>query len=141
MLAGISPEDMRYRFFSPMRNLPTEQVTRLCDVDYTREMAFIAKHEASGRTYGVSRLVRNDTDGKSAEFAVLVASAGKSIGLGTVLMRAIIDWGRSQGIEEITGQILADNAPMLAFIKRLGVVMSRNPGEPDILEAKLTVNP
>jgi acetyltransferase len=141
MLARVSPEDMRYRFFSPMKNLPTEQITRLCDVDYTREMAFIAKHDESGQTYGVSRLVRNDTDGKSAEFAVLVAPEAKSLGLGTVLMRAIIDWGRAKGTEEITGQILADNAPMLAFIKRLGFVLSRMPDEPDILEAKLIVSP
>jgi len=132
---------MRYRFFSPMKSLPTEQITRLCDVDYTREMAFIAKHDDTGQTYGVSRLVRNDTDGKSAEFAVLVAPGGKSLGLGTALMRAIIDWGRSKGVQEINGQILADNAPMLAFIKRLGFVTSRNPDEPDIFEAKLTVNP
>jgi acetyltransferase len=140
MLSRTTPEDMRYRFFSPMKSLPTEQITRLCDVDYTREMAFIAKHE-DGRTFGVSRLVRNDTDGKSAEFAILVEPGAKSLGLGTALMRAIIDWGRSKKVEEINGQILADNAPMLAFIKRLGFVLSRLPEEPDILEAKLTLTP
>jgi acetyltransferase len=139
LLSRLTPEDMRYRFFSPMKQLPTEQITRLCDVDYTREMAILAKHEATGRSFGVARLVRNDTDGKSAEFAVLVEPEGKGLGLGTALMHAIIDWGRAQGVEEINGQILADNAPMLAFIKRLGFTLARIPDEPDILEAKLTV--
>lgn len=140
MLTHVSPEDMRYRFFSPLKQLPTEQLTRLCDVDYRREMAFIAKH-ADGRTYGVSRLVRNDTDGKTAEFAVLVAPEAKGLGLGTVLMRTLIAWARAQGVQEINGQILSDNAPMLAFIKRLGFTLSRLPDEPDITEAKLTLSP
>jgi acetyltransferase len=136
MLSRVSPEDMRYRFFSPRKNLPTEQITRMCDVDYTREMAIIAKHE-DGRTMGVARLVRNDTDGRSAEFAVLVEPAAKGLGLGTMLMQAIIDWGRAKGVEEITGQILADNAPMLAFIRRLGFILYRIADEPDVMEAKL----
>ena len=136
MLSRITPEDMRYRFFSPMKNLPTEQITRFCDVDYTREIAIIAKHE-DGRTFGVSRLVRNDTDGKSAEFAVLVEPAGKGLGLGTALMRAIIAWGHAKGVQEIKGQILADNAPMLEFIKRLGFTLKRIPDEPDVMEAIL----
>lgn len=138
MLTHVSPEDMRYRFFSPMKQLPTGQLTRLCDVDYRREMAFIAKHE-DGRSFGVSRLVRNDTDGKTGEFAVLIAPAGKGLGLGTALMRILIGWAQTQGVEEINGQILADNAPMLAFIKRLGFTLSRLPDEPDIMEAKLVV--
>jgi acetyltransferase len=137
MMSHISPEDMRYRFFSPLKQLPTEQITRMCDVDYTREMAFIAKHSETGATYGVSRLVRNDTDGKSAEFAVLVAPEGKGLGLGTALMRAIIAWGGNKGVAEITGQILTDNTPMLAFIKRLGFTLHHVPDEPDITEAKL----
>jgi acetyltransferase len=53
-------------------------------------------------------------------------------------MRAIIAWGKAQGVAEINGQILADNAPMLAFIKRLGFAIARIPGEPDIVEAKLS---
>ena len=136
LLTRITPEDMRYRFFSAQKTLPTEQIARLCDVDYNREMAFIAAHE-DGRTCGVSRLVRNDTDGKSAEFAVLIDPDAKGLGLGTALMHAIIGWARRQKVEEILGQILADNAPMLAFIKRLGFVLRHIPDEPDILEAKL----
>jgi acetyltransferase len=141
MISRISADDMRYRFFSAQKQLPTEQLTRMCDIDYTREMAFVAKNDASGATAGVSRLVRNDTDGRTAEFAVLIAPEGKGLGLGTALMRALIDWGRSKKVEEISGQILADNAPMLGFIQRLGFVLHRIPDEPELMEARLAIHP
>ncbi|HTQ71443.1 MAG TPA: GNAT family N-acetyltransferase, partial [Acidocella sp.] len=141
MLSRFTQEDMRYRFFSPMKQLPIEQIVRLADVDYTREMAIIAVREATGDTVGVARLVRNDTDGTSAEFAVAVDPAAKKFGLGTFLMNSVIEWGRTQGVKEINGQILADNAPMLAFIKRLGFSLTRLPDEPDVIEARLDLQP
>nr|WP_295737204.1 GNAT family N-acetyltransferase [uncultured Acidocella sp.] len=139
MIARFSSEDMRYRFFSPMKQLPIEQIVRLADVDYSREMAMIAVHEATGDTVGVARLVCNDTDGTSAEFAVAIDPGAKTFGLGTALMKSVIEWGRAQGVKEISGQILADNAPMLAFIKRLGFSLARMPEEPDIMEATLAL--
>jgi acetyltransferase len=137
MFARFAQEDMRFRFFSAMRRLPTEQIVRMTDIDYAREMAIIAVDETSGQPAGGARLVRSDTDGAQAEFAVGVEPAAKGHGLGTALMRAVINWGRSQGVKEITGQILADNAPMLAFIQRLGFELARVPGEPDVVEARL----
>jgi acetyltransferase len=137
MFSRFSQDDMRYRFFSAMRSLPTEQITRMTDVDYLREMAFIAVDKETGQPAGGARLVRNETNGPQAEFAVGVEPAAKGLGLASALMRAIIAWGKTQGITEITGQILADNAPMLGFIRRLGFSIARIPGEPDIVEAKL----
>jgi acetyltransferase len=138
MFSRLTPEDIRFRFFSAMRALSTEQISRMTDVDYGREMAIVAVNDATGRTAGVSRLVRNDTDGLTAEFAVVVEPEAKGLGLATALMQAIIAWGKAQGVAEINGQILADNAPMLAFIKRLGFKVGRIAEEPDILEARLS---
>jgi acetyltransferase len=134
----FTPEDMRFRFFSSIRNMPAEQITRMTDIDYGREMAIIAVRDATGETAGAARLVRNDTDGQSAEFAVAVEPAAKGQGLASALMRAIIAWGRNQGVAEITGQILADNTRMLAFVRRLGFTIHRIPSETDIVEARLT---
>ncbi len=136
MFTRLTPEDIRFRFFSAMRALSAEQIARMTDVDYGREMAIIAVDE-TGATSGVARLVRNDTDGATAEFAIVVEQAVKGLGLATALMRAIIAWGKAQGVAEIQGQILADNTPMLTFIKRLGFSIARVPGEPDIVEATL----
>jgi acetyltransferase len=111
----------------------------MTDIDYAREMAIIAVRESNGDTAGAARLVRNDTDGLSGEFAVGVEPAAKGTGLAAALMREIIGWARAQGVNEITGQILADNAPMLHFIKKLGFNVRRTPDEPDIVEATLVL--
>jgi acetyltransferase len=137
LFGRLSPEDIRYRFFSSMRAMPAELMARMTDVDYAREMAFIAVREETGETAGVARLVRNDSDGATAEFAVLVDAAAKGRGLATRLMRAILDWGKTQGVTRINGQILADNAPMLGFIRQLGFTVARIAEEPDIVEATL----
>jgi len=139
LFARLSPEDVRYRFFSAIRRLPDEAVVRMTDVDYHREMAIIAKRDETGETAGVARLVRNDTDGLTAEFAVLVEAAAKGKGLASALMKAIIAWGAAQSVREINGQILADNQPMLTFIRRLGFTVERIVGESDIVEARLSL--
>jgi acetyltransferase len=131
----LSPEDIRYRFFSALREMSPEQTARLTQIDYDREMAFIAVREATGETVGVARLVRG-AGTADAEFAVVVQGDMRGRGLARHLMQRLMDWGRAQGMTAITGQVLADNAPMLAFVRRLGFTLRRSPGEPDIVEAR-----
>ena len=134
----LSPQDIRYRFFSAMRELSPEQTVRLTQVDYDREMAFIAVRDATGETVGVSRLAA-DFDGRSGEFAVIVQPDIKGRGLASHLMRRLIDWGRQRGLRQIEGQILADNHPMLAFIRHLGFSLHRMPDDPEVMEATLSL--
>ncbi|MDR3530999.1 MAG: GNAT family N-acetyltransferase [Rhodopila sp.] len=131
----LSPQDVRYRFFSAIRELSPEQLARLTQVDYDREMAFIAVREATGETVGVSRLAC-DPDGRSGEFAVIVQADMKGRGLASHLMRRLIEWARLQGLKEVVGQILADNQPMLSFIRHLGFTIHRMPDDPEVMEAK-----
>ena len=137
LVGRLTPDDIRYRFFSMLRELPPEQIARMTQIDYDREMAIIAAR--GGETLGVARLVR-DADGEEAEFAILVDPALKGTGLGRHLMEQIIAWGRSQRLQTITGQILSDNTRMLAFIRRLGFVVKRIPDEPDVVEARLDMS-
>lgn len=136
LMSRLTPEDIRYRFFSLLRELPPEQIARMTAIDYDREMAIIAVR--GGQTVGVARLVR-ETGGREAEFAVVVDPAMKGTGLGFHLMQRIIDWGRQQGLTGINGQILSDNARMLAFIRKLGFTVHRIPDESDVVEARLTL--
>lgn len=134
----LSPEDVRYRFFSAMRALSAEQIARLTQVDYEREMAFVAVRD--GETVGVARLVREmDTGG--AEFAVVVQADAKGRGVAGALMRQLLEWGRSKGVREVEGQVLADNAPMLGFVRKLGFSVRRMPGDADIMQARLVLAP
>ena len=130
----LSPEDIRFRFFSAMRELAPEQMARMTQIDYDREMAFIVHREQPPQTVAVARLVR---DGEGAEFAIVVQPDMKGRGVASALMRRLIEWGRSQAIPEIVGQVLADNAPMLAFMRHLGFSIGRIPGESDVVEARM----
>jgi acetyltransferase len=134
----LSPQDIRYRFFTAMRELSAEQMARLTQIDYDREMAFVAVREAGGETVGVARLVCEDaTEG---EFAVIVQADMKGRGVASHLMRRLIDWARARGLHEVVGQVLADNAPMLAFVRHLGFGVKRMPQEPDVMEVRLGLN-
>jgi acetyltransferase len=139
--ARLAPEDVRYRFFTPLRALSPEQMARLTQVDYQREIAFIAQRPGSGETVGVARLVREEMDGPEAEFAIVLEPSVKHKGLGRCLMEELFAWARSQGITEIVGQVLADNAPMVAFVQRLGFRLRRLPGEEDVLEVRKSLEP
>jgi acetyltransferase len=133
-----SPEDIRYRFFTAMRELSPEMIARLTQIDYDREMAFVAVRETTGETVGVARLVA-EADGASGEFAVIVQPDMKGKGLASRLMRRLIDWAHTSGMHEVVGQVLADNTPMLAFVRHLGFVLRRLPEEPDVMEARLAL--
>jgi acetyltransferase len=143
MFSRLPPEDVRYRFFSAMRELSAERMARMTQVDYQREMAFIATRVATGETVGVARLVRESSavagQGNRGEFAVVVQPDAKGKGLASALMRCLLGWARRQGITMVVGQVLADNAPMLAFVRHLGFAIRRMPGESDVVEAFLAL--
>lgn len=140
LIARMSPEDLRLRFFSYVRELRHAQMARLTQVDYDREMAFIATapdEQGEPETLGVVRTV-TDPDNESAEFAVLVRSDLKGQGLGHVLMKRIIDYCRSRGTAEIKGLVLASNESMLGLARRLGFRIEAGP-EADTVVARLSL--
>jgi acetyltransferase len=114
-------------------------MARLTHIDYGREMAFIAVRARDEATVGVARLVR-ELDGARGEFAILVQPDTKGRGLARHLMERLIGWARMQGMTVITGQVLADNHPMLEFVKHLGFALHHLPDEPDIVEAVLAID-
>jgi acetyltransferase len=136
--ARLSPQDIRYRFFTAMRELSAELTARLTQIDYDREMAFVAARETTSETVGVARLVsENEHEG---EFAVIVQADMKGKGVASHLMRRLIDWARGRGMRAIVGQVLADNAPMLTFVRGLGFTVKRMAGEPDVMDVRLVLD-
>ena len=120
-VSKLTPEDIRFRFFGLVGELPHTEMARLTQIDYDREMAFIAVpiEEGLNETWGVVRTMA-DPDNEDAEFAVVVRSDIKDTGLGRVLMQKIINYGRARGTGKIVGQVLHDNIRMLKFIETLG---------------------
>lgn len=114
---NLSPEDVHLRFFGAIRTLSRDLIIRLTQIDYDRQMAFVL--EAGGEILGVARLSA-DPDNCRAEFAVTVRSDLKSHGMGTLLMRRLVEYARRRGIEELVGEILAENARMISLARDLG---------------------
>ena len=56
-------------------------------------------------------------------------------------MERLAEWGRAQGLAAMTGQVLADNAPMLAFMRKLGFTLHRMADDPEVMEATLSLAP
>ena len=121
-LAQVSREDMRTRFFAVVRELPDRELARLTQIDYDREMAFIAVESTVGKadeTLGVAR-VSTDPDNVEAEFAVLVRSDLKGHGLGRVLLEKLIRYCRDRGTRRMSGEVLSDNLRMAHLAAALG---------------------
>lgn len=119
---SLDPEDVRYRMFIRLRELQASQLARLTQIDYDREMAFIAtskKPDGQWQTLGVVRAIA-DPDNISAEFAIIVRSELKGKGLGHILMTKLINYCRMHGTKEIVGEALAHNAGVLNLVTSLG---------------------
>jgi acetyltransferase len=136
--AHVTPEDLRLRFFAPVKDFGHAYVARFTQIDYARAMAFIAIDSASGNMAGVVRL-HSDANYETGEFAILVRSDLKGGGLGWLLMQQIIDYARSEGLKTIEGQILRENSTMLAMCRELGFAIGPDPDDTDICVARLSL--
>ena len=135
----LSAETKYFRFMNTMRELPPAMVVRLTQIDYDREMAFVATvaNEGQETEIGVCRYAVNP-DGESCEFAVVVADDWQHRGLARRLMGVLIETARNRGLVYMNGVFLANNERMLRFVQSLGFVLS---SDPDDSTVKLGVLP
>jgi acetyltransferase len=118
-LAAVTQDDLRLRFFGPVKEFSHSFIARFTQIDYARAMAFIAIEEATGRMLGVAR-IHADSQYRSAEYAILVRSDLKGHGLGWLLMERMIEYARAGGLEALHGQVLRENSTMLQMCRQLG---------------------
>jgi acetyltransferase len=124
--ARVTGEDLRLRFFAPVRDFSHAFVARLTQIDYARAMAFVALDERTNELLGVVRL-HSDADYQVAEYAILLRSDLKGRGLGWRLMELLIDYARSEGLQRMEGQVLSENTVMLDMCRKLGFSIERDP--------------
>ena len=132
-LEQLDPEDIRMRVFHSRRSIEHSELARLTQIDYAREMAFIATRTlANGgeETLGAVRVVI-DPDNRDAEFGVIVRSDCKGGGLGRRLMRKMIGHLRGRGTQRMVGTVLRENTGMLELARSLGFREDPLPDEPD----------
>lgn len=140
MVANQTSEDLRLRFFAPLKRLSHQAAARLTQIDYDREMALLAigpdLETGDMVMQGVVRITA-DPDNQRAEYAVMVRSDMKGQGLGYLLMNKILDYARSRGIREVYGEVLRENTSMLGMCRALGFARRENLDEPGVVEVRI----
>jgi acetyltransferase len=136
LLRHVTMQDLRLRFFAPMKEFSHEFIARLTQLDYARAMAFVAFDEATNEMVGVVR-IHSDSIYESGEYAILLRSDLKGRGLGWALMQLIIEYAKSEGLKTISGDVLKENTVMLDMCRHLGFEVKADPVEHDICDVKL----
>jgi acetyltransferase len=135
-LLHVNSEDLRLRFFAPMKEFTHEFIARLTQLDYARAMAFVAFDEATKGLAGIVQ-IHSDSIYENGEYAVLLRSDLKGKGLGWALMQLIIEYARSEGLRMIFGEVLQENTTMLQMCRSLGFQIKTDHADPGICVVKL----
>ncbi|WED24382.1 bifunctional acetate--CoA ligase family protein/GNAT family N-acetyltransferase [Vibrio sp. JC009] len=136
-LTQVSKEDLYKRFFSDVGEFNHEALANLTQIDYDREMAFLAVSQ-DGSILGVSRALI-DSENIDAEFAILIRSDLKGVGLGKILMNKIIEYCRNKGTKQMSGMTMPTNRGMLTLAQKLGFELDIQ-FEDGSADMKLTLN-
>ena len=133
---SLSERSVYYRYFHAIkldRRTAHDRLTRICFIDYDREMALVAegRNPETGETeiLGVGRLSRNHPMPDEAEFSMLINDRYQRRGLGTALLDKLLEIGREEGLSRITATILPENRGMQNLSRKLGFHLRRDPEE------------
>ncbi|MES2190977.1 MAG: acetate--CoA ligase family protein [Pseudomonadota bacterium] len=120
--AEASPADMRLRFFMARREVPHSELARYSQIDYDREMTFVALLPRTNGELDMVGEVRAvcDPDNDRAEFAIQVAASWQRRGLGRLLLERLLSYLREHGTKQAIGQCLRENVQMLNLAVALG---------------------
>lgn len=126
----LSPRSRYLRFMHSFTELTADMLARLTQIDYDKEMAFVALARVDGqeKEIGVARYAM-DLDGDSCEFAIVIADEWQHKGIGAHLMRVLMDTARNRGFKYMRGEILAENVVMCKLVQELGFDVTPHPEE------------
>ncbi|OZS42006.1 bifunctional acetate--CoA ligase family protein/GNAT family N-acetyltransferase [Photobacterium sanguinicancri] len=125
-VSKVSVDDLYRRFFSDVGEFNHEALANFTQIDYDREMAFVATTNLVNEDgseeeviIGVTRAL-SDPYNEEAEFAILVRSDLKGLGLGRILMEKIIDYCHKRGLQRLTGMTMPSNRGMIMLAQKVG---------------------
>lgn len=131
----VTEDDLRLRFFAPVKEFSHTFIARLTQIDYARAMAFVALND-SGEMLGGVR-IHADANHETGEYAILLRSDLKGRGLGWLLMKTMIEYASAEGLRMIEGEVLRDNTTMLAMCGELGFKIVADPEDPGLCRVVL----
>jgi acetyltransferase len=126
---ALSERTVYLRYFQPLKlsqRTAHERLTRICFIDYNREMVLVVEHknkEGQPEVIAIGRLSKLRGGGNEAELAVLVDDRYQSQGLGTELYRRLVSVARDEKLKRVVSTILTENREMRAICQRLGFRM------------------
>jgi acetyltransferase len=135
----ITMDDLRLRFFAPVREFSHTFIARLTQLDYARAIALAAISPVDGDMLGVVHILA-DPNYDKGEYAVLVRSDIKGRGLGWHLMHTMIQYARWLGLREVEGQVLSHNKTMLTMCAELGFLISSVHDDPGVSLVRLRLD-
>jgi acetyltransferase len=124
MFQRFSNNSLYYRFFEIKRAFKPEDVKKFTYIDYNKDMAIIAL-TGDDLQIGVARICGGK---EGAEFAVIVEDDWQKQGVGTELMRLILEVAREMGYKKVFGEVMAENTGIIKLCKELGFELKRQPG-------------
>jgi acetyltransferase len=117
-----------FRSFQLSQRVQHERLTRICFVDYDRDMVLVAEEEnaetGEKEIVGIGRLTKSHGS-TEAEFAMLVVDDHQRRGIGTELLKRLLEIGRQEGVERVVAYMLGENRGMRLISKRLGFQFER----------------
>ena len=130
----LSERTKYFRFMQALHELTPEMIVRFTQIDYDREMAFVAVTEDKSMPseLGVGRYLMNP-DGNSVEFALVVADDCQCLGIGSRLMKALMQTAKANGMSFFEGEVLAVNKPMLSLVTKLGFSIETIPDDIEVV--------
>ncbi|MBJ7296012.1 MAG: bifunctional acetate--CoA ligase family protein/GNAT family N-acetyltransferase [Dolichospermum sp.] len=138
----LSEESVYFRYFHMIKlsqRITHERLTRICFIDYDREMALVAEYQnpetEKREILAVGRLSKLHGS-NAAEFAMLVSDKFQDQGLGTELLRRLLEVGKNERSCCIYADILADNSGMQRVCEKLGFQIT-NTSDTTVLRAEI----
>jgi len=130
----LSEQSKYFRFMQALHELTPEMLIRFTQIDYDRELAFVAvaQSQSFSNELGVGRYMMNP-DGNSVEFALVVADEYQGMGIGSRIMKALIQAAKNKGVAHFEGEVLTINKPMLSLVKKLGFSIEPVSGDPEVV--------
>ena len=137
---GLSPESRRFRFMDTLCELTPAMLVRFTQIDYDREMAFVATVQRDDKEVevGVCRYITNP-DAVTCEYAIVVADQWQRRGLGRRMMMVLIEVARRRGLEAMIGHVMSSNRSMLDLCQELGFVASESNDDPQVRRVTLAL--
>ncbi len=130
----LSERSKYFRFMQSLQELTPEMVVRFTQIDYDREMAFVAVSEDDKlpNELGVGRYMMNP-DGASVEFALVVRDDCQGMGIGFRILRTLMQSAKQKGITLFEGEVLKVNKAMLSLVRKLGFSIEPIEGDDEVV--------